>query len=278
MTRGFNGTAALVRLALSAGFAVFVASCSADGTSLSAGLGENSGGGGGGAFPDVLTAEETARSGTGIVHPFADPTLREDGGRNVIEQPTLQQVLEPGPLPELVSIGRENAPVTIVEYASLTCPHCAKFHKDVLPQLKREYLDTGKVRLIIREFPIGKTSGMATITVRCAPEDKRLALIGKYFAQRHTWVSQEVRLDPIFAVAKQVGMTRAQFDACRQNQTMISQLKAIKERGRTLGIIGTPNFFVQEKRIKSTLTMADIRGMVDPLLQQGPGPAVAAQR
>lgn len=277
MTQGINGTESFVRLALSAGFALVVASCSADGTSLSAGLGETSGGGGG-AFSDVLTAEETARSGSGIVHPYADPTEREDGGRNVIEFPTLQQVLEPGPLPELVSVGSENAPVTIVEYASMTCPHCAKFHKDVLPQLKRDYIDSGKVRLIIREFPIGKTSGMATIAVRCAPPEKRLNLMEKYFEQQHKWVSQDVRLDSIFAVAKQVGMTRAEFDACRQNQTMISKLKAIKERGRTLGIIGTPNFFVQEKRIKSTLTMADIRGLVDPLLQQGPGPAVAAQR
>jgi protein-disulfide isomerase len=271
-----------------AAFAVWLAgtllaACGADTASITAGGGSGSslavastsGDGGGGAFPDaVKSAEETAREGA-MPHPFADPAAGTAGGRQVIETPTLADVLQPGPLPEIV-VGRPDAPVTIVEYASLTCPHCAKFHKEVYPEFKREYLDTGKVRLILREFPIGKTSGMATITMRCVKPEKQLALISKYFEQQDKWVSQDVRLDPIFEVAKQVGMTRAEFDACRQNQSIIEALKAIKERGRKLGIIGTPNFFIQEKRIKSTLTMADIRAHVDPLL--GAAPAATAQR
>lgn len=263
------GAAALVAL---------LGACTADSTSLSSGLSTSAtaSGQGGGAFPEAAkTAEETAQSGSGLVNPFADPSEREAGGRQVIEAPTLAEVLQPGSLPEIV-IGRADAPVTIVEYASLTCPHCAKFHKEVYPELKRTYLDTGKVRLIMREFPIGKTAGMATIIMRCAKPERQVELIGKFFAQQDTWVSQEVRLDPIFAVAKQVGMTRAEFDACRQNQSIIEALKAIKERGRKLGIIGTPNFFIQEKRIKSTLTMADIRAHVEPLLAGQP--AATAQR
>lgn len=264
------------RLIAAAGLVALLGACSADSTSLSSGLSTTSKQSGGGAFPDtVKTAEETAQSGSGIVNPFADPNERETGGRQVIENPTLADVLQPGALPEIV-IGRADAPVTIVEYASLTCPHCAKFHKEVFPEFKRAYLDTGKVRLILREFPIGRTSGMATIIMRCAKPERQLELIGKFFAQQDTWVSQEVRLDSIFAVAKQVGMSRAEFDACRQNQSIIEALKAIKERGRKLGIIGTPNFFIQEKRIKSTLTMAEIRAHVDPLLAGQP--AATAQR
>jgi protein-disulfide isomerase len=266
------------RLLTAAGLLAFLGACSADSTSLSSGLSSASTtpASNGSAFPDaVKTAEETAQSGSGLVHPFSDPSDRDTGGRQVIEAPTLAQVLEPGPLPEIV-IGRADAPVTMVEFTSLTCPHCAKFHKEVYPEFKREYLDTGKVRLILREFPIGRTSGMATIIMRCAKPEKQVELIGKFFDQQSTWVSQEVRLDPIFAVAKQVGMTRAEFDACSQNQSIIEALKAIKERGRKLGIIGTPNFFIQEKRIKSTLTMADIRAEVDPLLAGRP--AATAQR
>lgn len=265
-----------------AGLAVFLtaslAACSGDTTSLSANVtsASTTPESGGGAYDTVKTAEETAQTGPGIVHPFSDPNDRDTGGRQVIEAPTLAEVLQPGALPEIV-VGRADAPVTIVEYASLTCPHCAKFQKDVYPELKREYLDTGKVRLIFREFPIGKTSGLAVITMRCAKPEKQYDLIQKYLAQQDQWVSQEVRPDPVFAVAKQVGMTRAEFDACRQNQSIIEALKAIKERGRKLGIIGTPNFFVMEKRVKGTLTMADIRGMVDPLLQ-GARPAATAQR
>jgi protein-disulfide isomerase len=262
-----------------AGLAIVSGGCSADSSTLSNGLtpaGTTSASGGGGAFPDAAkSAEETAQSGSGIVSPFADPNDRETGGRQVIENPTVAEVLEPGALPEIV-IGRADAPVTIVEYTSLTCPHCAKFHKDVFPELKRTYLDTGKVRLIMREFPIGKTSGMATITMRCAKPERQLELIGKYFAQQDEWVSQDVRLEAIFAVAKQVGMTQAEFDACRQNQSIIEALKAIKERGRKLGVIGTPNFFIGNKRIKSTLTMAEIRAEVEPQLNGAP--AATAQR
>ena len=84
--------------------------------------------------------------------------------------------------------------------------------------------------------------------------------------QQANWVSQEVRLDPIYKVAAQVGMTRQQFDACRENQAMIDGLKWVKERGRKLGVIGTPNFFVAGKLVKKELSMEDIRAMVDPLI------------
>jgi protein-disulfide isomerase len=134
----------------------------------------------------------------------------------------------------------------------------------------REYVDTGKVRYVLREFPIGKTSGTATIALRCAPAAKYFELYGKFLEQQSTWVSQEVRLDPIFSVAQQVGMTRPEFDGCLQNQAMIDGLKRVKDRGRTLGIIGTPNFFIQNQRVKSTLTMAEIRSKVDPLLTGQP--------
>ncbi|HEY7669726.1 MAG TPA: thioredoxin domain-containing protein, partial [Hyphomicrobium sp.] len=140
-------------------------------------------------------------------------------------------------------------------------------HLETFPLLKKEYIDTGKVRFIIREFPIGKTSGAATIALRCAKPEKYLELYGKFLEQQPAWVSQEVRLDPIFKVASQVGMTRQQFDACRENQAMIDGLKWVKDRGRTLGVIGTPNFFVGSTLIKKVLSVEEIRAMVEPLLK-----------
>lgn len=205
-------------------------------------------------------------------NPFATGET-SSGGREVIENPSKADVMLTGTLPEM-SWGRDDAPVTVIKYASLTCPHCRKFHLDVFPELKRGYIDTGKVRFILREFPIGKTSGTATVALRCAPPDKYLDLYGKYLNQQASWVSQEVRLDPIFAVAKQVGMTRAQFDECMKNQAMIDGLKWVKERGRKLGIIGTPNFFVQGKLVKSTLGMKELRDLIEPHL--GTSPAAAA--
>ncbi len=199
-------------------------------------------------------------------NPFDDrPVTAKAGPREVIANPTIAEIMQAGELPEM-ALGRADAPVTIVQYASMTCPYCRQFQRETFPLLKREYIDTGKVRYILREFPIGHQSGLATIALRCAPADKYFILYDKLMAQQPTWVSQEVRPDPIFKVAAQVGMTRAQFDSCRQNRGMITALNRVKERGRTLGVIGTPNFFVAGKLVKSVIGIKDIREMVDPVL------------
>lgn len=226
-------------------------------------------------YPDANAG--TKPSGDTSVNTFGqipDPT---QGGRQVIENPTVAEIMATGPLPEM-AIGRPEAPVTIIQYASLTCPHCRSFHQTTFPELQRTYIKTGKVRFILREFPIGKQSGNATIALRCAPPDKYFELYGKFMEQQNAWVSQEVRLEPIFAVAKQVGMTQSQFDACLKNQAMIDGLKWVKERGRTLGIIGTPMFFVQGKLVKKTLTMSEIRELVEPLLAAPQASAASAVR
>lgn len=219
-------------------------------------------------------AETTPQEKTGIPQPGAMPETSE-GGRKVIENPTIADVMQTGHLPEM-ALGKPDAPVTVVQYASLTCPHCREFHEKTYPEFKRTYVDTGKVRYILREFPIGKQSGNATVALRCAKPEKYFELYGKFMMQQASWVSQEVRLDPIFEVAKQVGITRPEFDACYKNQAMIDGLKWVKERGRTLGVIGTPNFFIDGKLVKSTPQMADLRAMIDPLLAAKAATASAA--
>ncbi|WP_041316324.1 DsbA family protein [Hyphomicrobium nitrativorans] len=237
-----------------------LAACSGNTSSLP-NLATSEGGSSSSAFPG---AAEAKRADTPF-NPFGDIPDGTSGGRQVIENPTNADIMATGTLPEM-SLGSPDAPVTIIKYASLTCPHCRVFHRDVFPELKRTYIDTGKVRFILREFPIGLQSGTATVAWRCAPADKYFELYGKFLEQQTRWVSQEVRRDPIFEVAKQVGMTRQQFDACYENQAMIDGLKWVKDRGRQLGIIGTPNFFVAGKLVKETLTMSGIRERIDPLL------------
>jgi protein-disulfide isomerase len=198
-------------------------------------------------------------------NPFNEQPASAVGRREIIDNPSIAEIMQPGELPEM-ALGRADAPVTIVQYASMTCPYCRQFQKETFPLLKREYIDTGKVRYILREFPIGHQSGLATIALRCAPPEKYFVLYDKLMAQQPSWVSQEVRPDPIFKVAAQVGMTRAQFDSCRENRGMIAALNRVKERGRTLGVIGTPNFFMQGKLVKTVIGIKEIREMADPIL------------
>lgn len=236
-----------------------LAGCAGDGAALLAGSATATSG------TATQSADPLASIDKPAFDPFSDRTENDRPAREVIANPTRADVLQAGPLVEF-AIGRADAPVTIVKYMSLTCPYCRRFQAETYPVLEREYIATGKVRLIIREFPIGKTSGAATIALRCAPLGKYLELYAKFLAQQSAWVSQEVRPDAIFQVARQVGMTRSEFDACNQNQRMIDGLKAVKERGRQLGIIGTPNFFIDNRLVKKVVGIQEIRQMVDPLL------------
>jgi protein-disulfide isomerase len=177
--------------------------------------------------------------------------------------PAAAELYRDGPLGER-SLGSKTAPVTVIEYASLTCPHCASFHHNIFPRVKKEFIDTGKHRFIVREFPIGRTAGTAAIVNRCAPEQKYFALFGEFLLRQGEWVSQEVRADAIYGVAKRTGMTRETFDKCLTNQSIIDGLTEVKERGRRFGVIGTPTFFANGRKAQGVVTFEEFRAMVDP--------------
>lgn len=177
--------------------------------------------------------------------------------------PLKDQILEPGPLGER-EYGNPNAPVTIIEYVSLTCPHCRNYHAKVFPKVKRHYVDTGKVRYIFREFPIGRTAGTAAIVTRCAPKNKHLYLTEAFLARQREWVSQEVRPDAIYAVAKSSGMSRAEFDKCLANQSIIDGLAEVKQRGRKYGVIGTPSLFINGQKLQGAVTFEEVKALIQP--------------
>ena len=182
--------------------------------------------------------------------------------------PPQAELMAPGPLGERV-LGKAAAPVTVIEYVSLTCPHCANFHKHLFARMKKEFIDTGKVRYIVREFPIGRTAGTAAIVSACAPEDKYFFLLSQFLTRQSEWVSQEVRLDAIYAVAKSSGMTRETFDKCLSNQTIIDGLTEVKQRGRQFNVIGTPTFFINGRKAQGEVTFDEIKAMIE----QAPPPS-----
>lgn len=200
-------------------------------------------------------AQPTSQRPAKRFNPFVDNT-EGSGGRVVIENPSMRDVMQGGPLAER-SVGRADAPVTVIKYASLTCPYCRKFQLETFPLLKKRYIDTGKMRFILREFPIGFQSGAATIAMRCVPEKHYFDAYSALLKSQSKWVSQEVRREPIWQVVQRFGITRAQFDQCYEDKQLIANLNAVKERGRTLGVIGTPNFFIGNRLYKRVLTMTD---------------------
>jgi len=185
------------------------------------------------------------------------------GADKKLNVPPTAELMQDGPLGER-ALGNPNAPVTVIEYASLTCPHCAHFQRDVFPRVKKEYIDTGKIRFIVREFPIGHTSGTAAIINRCAPANKYFSLFNAFLLRQPEWVSQEVRPDAIYAVAKSSGMTRQEFDNCLANQTIIDGLTEVKQRGRKFGVIGTPTFFANGRKAQGTITFEEFKALVEP--------------
>jgi protein-disulfide isomerase len=194
----------------------------------------------------------------GGVGPTADAAA--DKALNV---PSPEELMSAGPLGERV-LGSPNAPITVIEYASLTCPHCAHFQKEVFPRVKKELIDTGKIRFIVREFPIGHTSGAAAIINRCAPENKYFSLFNAFLLRQPEWVSQEVRPDAIYSVAKSSGMSRETFDKCLTNQTIIDGLTEVKQRGRKFGVIGTPTFFANGRKAQGIITFEEFKALLGP--------------
>jgi len=175
-------------------------------------------------------------------------------------------LMTPGPLGDQI-MGAANAPVTIVEYASMTCPHCAHFHETVYPEMKKKYVDTGKIRFIFREFPLDPLAAAGSMLARCAGNDKFFPLIETLFSQQKEWVVQKP-LQPMFAIAKQAGFTQQAFEQCLENQQILQGIEESRARAAaTLNVNSTPTFFINGKIFRGTLTMDELDKQVAPYLK-----------
>jgi protein-disulfide isomerase len=169
----------------------------------------------------------------------------------------MADLMVPGPLGDQI-LGDPKAPVTIVEYASMTCPHCARFHETTFPEMKRKYVDTGKVRFVFREFPLDALAAAGSALARCAGDDKFFPLIETLFAQQREWVVQRP-LEPLFAIARQAGFTQQSFDACLENQQILQGLEEAKMRAvNRFKVQSTPTFFINGKLVRGTLTVEEL--------------------
>ena len=179
---------------------------------------------------------------------------------------SMADLLVPGPLGDKIQ-GQADAPVTIVEYASMTCPHCSHFHETTYPEMKKKYIDTGKVRFIFREFPLDPLAAAAAMLARCAGKDKFFPLIDAFFAQQKDWVVQKP-LQPMFAIAKQAGFTQQSFDECLANQQLLTNLEQQRTHAtQKFNVNSTPTFFINGKTVRGALTPEELDKQVAPYLK-----------
>jgi protein-disulfide isomerase len=176
-------------------------------------------------------------------------------------------LMQAGQLKDL-ALGQPDAKVTVVEYASMSCTHCAHFANDVWPEFKKKYVDTGKVYYVFREFPLDNRAMAAAMLARCAGDDKTFPLIEVLFEKQPDWAFVEGNPVPkLFELAKQAGFTQESFDKCLTDQALLDKLSAERKRGsEVFGVAATPTFFINGKRLKDSPTMASFDKMIEPLL------------
>jgi protein-disulfide isomerase len=181
--------------------------------------------------------------------------------------PTAEDVAKPGPLGDQAQ-GDANAPVTIVEYASMTCTHCATFHNTVYPTLKTRYIDTGKVRYILREFPLDPLAAGGFMLARCAGEGKYFTVVDALFKQQPKWAFVQNPIPPLFAIAKEVGgFTEQSFEKCLSDQKLLDGIDETRSGGQKLGVNSTPTFFINGKMFRGTMTVEELDKQIAPLLK-----------
>ncbi|MCB1510193.1 MAG: DsbA family protein, partial [Hyphomicrobiaceae bacterium] len=185
--------------------------------------------------------------------------------KTVAEVP-VEKLMAKGELPD-VTEGNKSAKVTIVEYSSMTCPHCATFHSGVYPQLKAKYVDTGKVYFVMREFPLDNLAAAVSMLARCAGGDKIPAMVSLLFQTQPQWRTRNP-VPELQRITKQAGFTQATFEKCLDNPDMLAKLARQRDKASSeFGVDATPSFFINGKRYRGAPTLDGLSAAIDPLLK-----------
>jgi len=189
-------------------------------------------------------------------------------GEAMAQRATAALVAKPVSLPDM-ALGPAKAPVTITEYASMTCPHCAAFEENVFPMLRSKYIDTGKVRFVFREFPIDIKAAAASMLARCMANDDA----GKFFGAIDTLFKQQDRLmadtkDTLKLIGKQAGLSEQAVETCATDQTLLDKLSADQKFAyEVLKVDATPTFFINGERLKGAMSFEELDEKIKSLLK-----------
>ena len=164
-------------------------------------------------------------------------------------------------------LGRAGAPVTIVEYASFTCPHCARFHADILPELKKAYIDTGKARLVYRDFPLDRAAFAASVVARCATGSRYFGIVDLLFREQSRWAGARDRMAALRRLATLAGISKKKLDACLKNEKIQNAVLQQRLTGtQEFEITSTPTLIVNGAKYHGGLTLEQFQAVIDRAL------------
>src|SRR5262249_9959579 len=164
-------------------------------------------------------------------------------------------------------LGNPDAPITIVEYASLGCPHCAHFTNDVLPEIKKAWIDTGKAKLVLRDFPLDEPSLRAAMIARCASPDRFYAFADTFFASQDKWMGTKDYREALARIAKLGGMGRDEFESCLKNTALENRI--VEQRliaAQQLDVNATPTFFINGSKFSGAPTAEEFNKVLSNLV------------
>ena len=168
-------------------------------------------------------------------------------------------------------IGNEDAKITIIEYASLSCSHCADFHVNTLETLKKEYIDTGKVKMVFRDYPFNYPALLGSMVLRCIPENYRYDYMNALFKLQPDWVNKENKktIQELYKIMQSGGMTKDEYDACIYNTELENEiLEGVMEAQNQFNIKSTPSFIINGNLIEGNKSIKEFRQIIDKILSQ----------
>ena len=168
-------------------------------------------------------------------------------------------------------MGDENAPITIIEYASLSCSHCADFHINTLPELIKEFVDTGKARIVFRDFPFNYPALLGSMVMLCISKDIRYDYMNALYMLQHNWVFSEntKTKQELYKIMQSGGMTKEEYDACIYNTELEKEiLEGVMEAQNQFNIKSTPSFIINGNLIEGNKSIKEFRQIIDKILSQ----------
>jgi protein-disulfide isomerase len=190
-------------------------------------------------------------------------------GDAMAQSATTALLAKPMALPEM-ALGRANAPVTIFEFASMSCPHCAAFEENVFPMVRSTYIDTGKVRFVFREFPLDIKAAAASMLARCIANgnaEKFFGAIDTMFKQQDMLMTQTK--ETLQRIGKEAGMDEQGAEACVKDQALLDKLSADEKFAeQELKVDATPTFFINGEMVKGAMSFEEFEAKIKPLLKK----------